>query len=65
MGQDADTSFAAGVATPVETEGRQRLWSALLVAVALLLIAETIVASRSWRGTAGRFTPAIPDRGGS
>ena len=40
------------IPTPAEVEGRQRLWRLLLVAVAVLLLAETLVANRGWRGTA-------------
>jgi hypothetical protein len=40
--------------TASETEGRQGLWRFLLVAVTVLLMAETMVANRGWRGTVGR-----------
>ena len=43
------------VPSPSEVEGRQRLWRSLLVLVALLLLAETFVANRGWRGTASRL----------
>jgi hypothetical protein len=51
--QSAATADASSdVPTPTEIEGRQRLWRILLAVVALLLLAETIVANRGWRGTA-------------
>ena len=42
------------VPTRSEVEGRQRLWRALLIAVALVLLGETFMANRGWRGTANR-----------
>ena len=57
--QSAPTAGAARDApTPAEIEGRQRLWRILLAVVVLLLLAETIVANRGWRGTARRTTEA-------
>ena len=53
------------VPTPTEIEGRQRLWRILLVVVALLLLAETFVANRGWRGTASRLGAAQSERGAS
>ncbi|MEP7000850.1 MAG: BatA domain-containing protein [bacterium] len=51
--QSAVTAEASNdIPTPTEIEGRQRLWRILLAVVALLLLAETIVANRGWRGTA-------------
>jgi len=47
---------------PAEREGQQRLWRALLVLAAVLLITETIVANRGWRGTAAQVLPAPPER---
>ncbi len=43
------------VPTRSEVEGRQRLWRMLLIAVALLLLGETFMANRGWRGTANRI----------
>ena len=57
--QSAATADASNdVPTPAEIEGRQRLWRILLVVVALLLLAETFVANRGWRGTASRLGAA-------
>jgi hypothetical protein len=58
---------AAGVGsndipTRAEVEGRQRLWRVLLVVVAFLLIAETFVANRGWRGTASRLKATQSER---
>lgn len=53
------------VPTPSEVEGRQRLWRTLLVLVALLLLTETFVANRGWRGTASRLGPTQSEGGTS
>ena len=50
------------VPTQEEVESRQRLWRVLLVVVAVLLVAETFVANRGWRGTANRLAGAQSDR---
>ena len=61
--QSAATANASNdVPTPEEIEGRQRMWRILLAAAALLLIAETIVANRGWRGTASRLSVAPSER---
>jgi hypothetical protein len=49
-------------AAPKEMEGRQGLWRAVLAAVVLLLIVETLVATRGWRGIAGNITVAPSER---
>jgi hypothetical protein len=54
----AAASVSNDVPTPEEIEARQRMWRILLAAVAVLLLAETIVANRGWRGTANRLTIA-------
>ncbi|HEU5320860.1 MAG TPA: hypothetical protein VFX28_08655, partial [Methylomirabilota bacterium] len=41
---------SSGPPTGVETEGRQGLWRIVLAMVTVLLMAETIVANRGWRG---------------
>ena len=57
--QSAAAAVASSeVPTPAEIEGRQRLWRILLAVVALLLLTETIVANRGWRGTASRLGAA-------
>jgi hypothetical protein len=43
------------VPTQAEVEGRQRLWRTLLIALAVLLLGETFMANRGWRGTANRI----------
>ena len=40
----------------IEIEKRQGIWRWLLMAVALLLVAETLLANRGWRGAAARLT---------
>ncbi|MEP6990142.1 MAG: BatA domain-containing protein [bacterium] len=56
-------SASSDVPTQTEVEGRQRLWRALLIVVALLLLTETCVANRGWRGTASRIGAAPDGRG--
>lgn len=62
VGQDSSGAGAGQTATPHEVEGRQRLWRVLLVAVAVLLVMETVLASRGWRGIAGRLAAVPPER---
>lgn len=59
---DSARTDRAGPEAPAEHEGRQRLWRVLLAAVALLLLVETIVSNRGWRGTASVVLPAPPER---
>jgi hypothetical protein len=49
-------------ATSVELESRQRLWRWLIAIVAVLLLAETVIASQGWRGRARRATIVSPER---
>lgn len=60
VGYETAEAGAGPPPTRDEVEGRQRLWRALLVAVAALLVIETVLASRGWRGAASRLlrTPA-------
>lgn len=65
LGVRRSDSAAAGVTAPpapAEREGRQRVWRILLILAAVLLLAETIVANRGWRGTASHVLPAPPER---
>ena len=59
---DSTAAAAAVPLTRVEREGRQRLWRILLIAATMLLLAETLVANRGWRGTASTVLPAPPER---
>lgn len=52
------TARDAGVQTALEVEGRQGAWRVLLLIVAALLVAESLVAGRGWRGRARRATIA-------
>ena len=61
----ASADASSDAPTPAEIEGRQRLWRILLVVVALLLLAETFVANRGWRGTASRLGAAQSEGGAS
>lgn len=54
----AATDAANEVPSRSEIEGRQRLWRALLIAVVLLLLGETFIATRGWRATARRVGAA-------
>ena len=52
----------AGPAGSIELEKRQGLWRWMLIVAALLLVAETLLANRGWRGRAARLTVAGPER---
>jgi hypothetical protein len=62
VGQEAAGASGGPPATAREVEGRQRLWRLLLITVVVLLITETLVASRGWRGIAGRLAATPPER---
>ena len=51
----ATTDATNEVPTQSEVEGRQRLWRGLLIALAVLLLGETFMANRGWRGIANRI----------
>ncbi|HJR35420.1 MAG TPA: BatA domain-containing protein [Gemmatimonadales bacterium] len=55
---DSAQTVAAEPPAPREREGRQRIWRLLLGAVLLVLLVETVIANRGWRGTAA--TGLIP-----
>jgi len=57
---DAEGAAVAGPAGEQEREKRQGWWRWLLAAAAVLLIAETVLANRGWRGRAARLTVAGP-----
>jgi hypothetical protein len=46
--------------TTVELERRQNPWRVLLIIVALVLVIETIMATRGWRAVARRVRPVSP-----
>jgi Mg-chelatase subunit ChlD len=54
---------AAAPATPIEVEGRQRLWRALLLVALAALALEAVWGARGWRGHARRAS--IETSGGS
>jgi hypothetical protein len=55
---DSAQTVAAEPPAPREREGRQRIWRLLLGLVLLVLLVETVIANRGWRGTAA--TGLIP-----
>jgi hypothetical protein len=58
-----DVADAAHVrAAPKELEGRQGLWRIVIAIVALILIAETLLATRGWRANARRNTVGLTER---
>ncbi|HEV8600249.1 MAG TPA: BatA and WFA domain-containing protein [Gemmatimonadales bacterium] len=59
---DSTAAATRALVAPAEREGRQGLWRILLVLAAVLLLVETIVANRGWRGTAAHVLPAPPER---
>ncbi|HVH40498.1 MAG TPA: BatA domain-containing protein [Gemmatimonadaceae bacterium] len=56
------TARDAGVQTAAEVEGRQGAWRILLLIVALLLVGESVIAARGWRGRARRATTELDER---
>jgi hypothetical protein len=59
---DSTAAAARDHLTAVEQESRQGIWRLLLLAVAVLLLLEALVANRGWRGTAATVLPAAPER---
>ena len=55
---DSAQTVSAEPPAPREREGRQRIWRLLLGLVLLVLLVETVIANRGWRGTAA--TGLIP-----
>jgi len=49
-------------AAPKELEGQQGIWRIVLALVILTLVAETLLATRGWRGVAGHITVARSER---
>ncbi|HEV7993693.1 MAG TPA: BatA domain-containing protein [Gemmatimonadaceae bacterium] len=62
-----DQSLAAGptVPAPVEIERRQGYWRLLIIALAVLLVLEMLMANRGWRGIANPLTTVPPSGAGS
>ena len=58
---DSLSSVSNEVPAPIEVESRQRLWRILLVLVAILLVVESFIANRGWRGTASRLVVSPPE----
>ena len=60
--RDAEPGTMASNAPPTtaELERRQNPWRVLLIIVALVLVVETIMATRGWRAVARRVRPASP-----
>lgn len=48
--------------TSMELESRQRVWRWLILLAAVLLVAESVIASQGWRGRARRATIVSPER---
>lgn len=62
VGESADSSLRGlTAATTTEVESRQRVWRWLVLLAALLLLAETVIASQGWRGRARRATVVQPE----
>jgi hypothetical protein len=58
---DSLSSVSNEVPAPTEVESRQRIWRILLVLVAILLVIESFIANRGWRGTASRLVVSPPE----
>jgi von Willebrand factor type A domain/Aerotolerance regulator N-terminal len=61
VGQDSVQASVLSAATLAEAEGRQRIWRTLLLLAAVLLVVETMVASRGWRGAAASIAGPAAD----
>lgn len=62
VGESADPTLRGlTAATTTEVESRQRAWRWLVLLAALLLLAETVIASQGWRGRARRATVVQPE----
>ena len=62
VGESADSTLRGlTAATTAEVESRQRVWRWLVLLAALLLLAETVIASQGWRGRARRATVVQPE----
>jgi hypothetical protein len=59
---DSAQMASAEPPAPREREGRQRIWRLLLGAVLLVLLVETVIANRGWRGTAATGLVPSPER---
>jgi hypothetical protein len=62
---DQEDAAGSGPAGSLELEKRQGIWRWLLMLAALLLVAETLMANRGWRGKAARLTVAGTERSAS
>lgn len=58
VGDDATAAAAMGPPTSVTLEQRQQLWRWFLLGMALLLLVETWLSHRGWRGRPGRIVSA-------
>ena len=55
VGQDTVKASVMSAATLAEAESRQRIWRTLLLLAVLVLVVETVMTSRGWRGTAAKI----------
>lgn len=65
VGQDTVKASTLSAATLAEAEGRQRIWRTLLLLAALVLVMETVMASRGWRGVAATIVGTASEGGAS
>lgn len=61
VGQDSVRATALTAATLGEAERRQQIWRILLLAAVALMIVETVMGSRGWRGTAASIVGSVPE----
>jgi hypothetical protein len=61
VGQDSVKASVMSAATLVEAEGRQRIWRTLLLLAVAMLVVETVMASRGWRGTAAKIVGTVSE----
>ena len=61
--EEAGDPSAAEIPPIAEVETRQRLWRILLLIVGVVLVMESLLGSRGWRGTATRLAVETPPGG--
>lgn len=61
VGQDSVRATTISAATLAEAERRQQIWRTLLLLAVVVLVVETVVTSRGWRGTAAKIVGTAPE----
>ena len=61
VGQDSVKAAVVSAAALAEAERRQQIWRTLLLLALVALVAEAVMASRGWRGTAAKIVGTVPE----